>query len=441
MRRFMPLRYVVPALMLSAFVDLTCNAQPSRNDFNANAAVCGDNYYAYPEPVGVTLTPAPKGYKPVYMSHYGRHGSRWLIGRTVYDNAWQVFSEANDSNQLTPLGQRLMMQLDTLRQWAHGRDGELTPLGARQHRGIARRMYENFPELFTDGGKIEARSSVVVRCILSMTNELTTLQGLSPNLKMDIDAAAVDMAFINNKEKRNTPNSNARDLVNAFRERHFSPVRFLNSVFKSEDYWRKKIEHPSRFVIDNVWQLYAGMQGLEPQCSVDLSPYLTADEKYGIWLIRNAEWYTSHGPSTDIETHHMQRQHLLLSNIIAKADSCLAMIESGAADPVTASLRFGHEVTLMPLACVLNLNGYGTHYDDLEQLEQKEWYSYRVFPMASNIQIIFFRKPGADTLVKVMLNEHEATMPQLTPAYAGIYYKWSDVRSYMKKKIEEYKIQ
>ena len=79
---------------------------------------------------------------------------------------------------------------------------------------------------------------------------------------------------------------------------------------------------------------------------------------------------------------------------------------------------------------MLNLNGYGTRYDNLEQLEQNEWYSYRIFPMASNIQIVFYRKPGADILVKVLLNEREATMPPLTPACGSVYYKWSDLRQY-----------
>lgn len=418
-------------------------AQQSRNDFNANPAVCGDNYYAYPEPIGVTQTPPPSGYAPCYMTHYGRHGSRWLIGRTAYDKAYDLLHEANDSAQLTPLGKRLMMQLDTLRQWAHGRDGELTHLGALQHRGIAHRMYENFPSLFQAGKKIEARSSTVIRCILSMTNELAELQGLSPSLQMDIDAAALDMSYINNKEKRDNGEykrggEKSDNSLKAFTEKHFSPNRILNSLFTSEAYWQQHIERPTRFVIDNLWKLHACMQSLDQEQSVDLGAYFTNEELYNIWLIRNAEWYISHGPSTKGVTAQMQRQHNLLQNILEKADSCLALIEGKASEPVTASLRFGHEVVVMPTVCALNLNGYGTRYDSLEQLEQNGWYSYRIFPMGSNIQMIFYNKPGADILVKALLNEREATMPHLTPAYAGVYYKWNDVRNYLVEKIKEY---
>ena len=38
----------------------------------------GGIYYAYPYTTD-SLAPVPAGFKPVYMSHYGRHGSRWAI--------------------------------------------------------------------------------------------------------------------------------------------------------------------------------------------------------------------------------------------------------------------------------------------------------------------------------------------------------------------------
>ena len=445
--------YHMKNILLSATMLLcaaTMTAQPSHDDFIRNAAVCGDNYYAYPEPVGVTMTPAPEGYTPCYLTHYGRHGSRWLIGRSAYDTFYDKLREAEDSAQLTPLGRKLMAQLDTLRQYARGREGELTHLGAVQHRGIAHRMYENFPMLFQAGGKVEARSSTVIRCILSMTSELAELQGLSPSLQMDIDAAVLDMSYINSKEKWNKGKKDDKrgdgNGVDTFRQRHFSPVRLLNTLFASEDYWRRHIEHPTRFVIDNLWKLSASMQGIDVDKQTDLSQYFTSDEQYGIWLARNAEWYVSHGPSTKGISTQMQRQRHLLRNLVEKADSCLALINQKAShpetslQPVTASLRFGHDVVVMPMVCALNLDGYGTCYDDLEQLEQKGWYSYRIFPMGSNIQMVFYRPTSqkGDVLVKALLNEHEATMPQLTPAYGKVYYKWSDVRDYIVGKIKEY---
>ena len=73
--------------------------------------------------------------------------------------------------------------------------------------------------------------------------------------------------------------------------------------------------------------------------------------------------------------------------------------------------------------------------DRLDTLDQV-WANYRIFPMASNIQLVFYRpKKGksGDILVKAMLNEHEQTLP-LTPV-TGPYYRWADVRNFFLKKL------
>ena len=37
----------------------------------------GGVYFAYPV-TATKMAAAPEGYEPFYISHYGRHGSRWL---------------------------------------------------------------------------------------------------------------------------------------------------------------------------------------------------------------------------------------------------------------------------------------------------------------------------------------------------------------------------
>ena len=50
----------------------------------------GSIYYAYPAPPSVH-TPAPAGYEPFYISHYGRHGSRWMTADERYTEVICVF--------------------------------------------------------------------------------------------------------------------------------------------------------------------------------------------------------------------------------------------------------------------------------------------------------------------------------------------------------------
>ena len=40
-----------------------------------------------------------------------------------------------------------------------------------------------------------------------------------------------------------------------------------------------------------------------------------------------------------------------------------------------------------------------------------QWWDYKITPMATNLQFVFYRNKANDVLVKVLLNEDEATLP------------------------------
>jgi hypothetical protein len=117
-------------------------------------------------------------------------------------------------------------------------------------------------------------------------------------------------------------------------------------------------------------------------------------------------------------------QRNLLRKIILEADSCIRLQKP------MATLRFGHETMVLPLVCLLDLNKYGQQIADLEQLERKEWRSYRIFPMAANVQFVFYRHDtnDSDIVFKVLLNEDEATLPLKTDM--APYYHWNDFKKY-----------
>lgn len=65
-------------LLISALLAVgSASAQEALSDIKKDIHVSASNLLAYPGP-HKQLTPAPKGYKPFYISHYGRHGSRYL---------------------------------------------------------------------------------------------------------------------------------------------------------------------------------------------------------------------------------------------------------------------------------------------------------------------------------------------------------------------------
>jgi hypothetical protein len=105
------------------------------------------------------------------------------------------------------------------------------------------------------------------------------------------------------------------------------------------------------------------------------------------------------------------------------------------------NLRFGHETMVLPLVCLLNLNNYGQQIADMEQIERKGWRNYNIFPMAANIQFVFYRRNVRDTDVvfKVLLNEDEATLP--LPSDMAPYYRWKDFKDYFLPLLDSYQEQ
>ena len=83
-----------------------------------------------------------------------------------YDTTYFTLLRADSVGKLTPLGRQTLGKLKLIREEAMGRDGELTQRGAEQHKGIARRMYQNFPEVFAGRATVDAKSTVIIRCIL-----------------------------------------------------------------------------------------------------------------------------------------------------------------------------------------------------------------------------------------------------------------------------------
>ena len=69
-------------------------------DMEGNMDRAAGLFHSY-EGVEGPQTPAPCGYKPFYVSHYGRHGSRRQIGSGGTE-AYRILNEAAQTDNLTP---------------------------------------------------------------------------------------------------------------------------------------------------------------------------------------------------------------------------------------------------------------------------------------------------------------------------------------------------
>ena len=69
------------------------------------------NYSLYPDSTRYQQTPPPADKHPFYLSHYGRHGSRYLNSRVAYDTPYKMLCKADSMGQLTALGKQVKQLL------------------------------------------------------------------------------------------------------------------------------------------------------------------------------------------------------------------------------------------------------------------------------------------------------------------------------------------
>ena len=433
-------KYIIALTALLGVCSLRVMAQntdavDARQQIKENIYRSASNYYAYPGPQQKNLTPAPKGYEPYYISHYGRHGSRYLISRDDYDKAWKVLLRADSVGKLTDYGKDVLRRVVMLRNEADHRRGELTLLGAEQHRGIAHRMYERFPQVFKGKTNIDAKSTIVIRCILSMENALQELKSINPQLIIRHDASEHDMWYMNNERQpqlfRKRWNDDLRNVMSQYRKRHANYDRLMQRLFNDTAYVNHEVNAEN--LNYHLFKLASNLQSSELRHSISLYDLFNEQEVYDNWMIENANWYVTHGPCPLNGGLQPFSQRFLLGVILHEADSCLVLPHPG------ATLRFGHETCVMPLTCLLELNNFGKQITDFERLPEIGWVNYMVFPMGANIQFIFYKpkKGKGDILMKVLLNENEARLP-LIPV-SGPYYRWTDFRDYFTKKLASFK--
>ena len=412
---------------------LTSFAQTAKEEIYADILKSGSNYMAYQAPTKA-LTKAPKGYEPFYMSHYGRHGSRWLINENDYTSVIRVFRRANELGKLTPLGKEALAKLERFIPTTKGRLGELSDIGEQQHHGIGRRMTENFPEIFSGkDAEVDARSTVVVRCILSMTAECEELTAFNPQMKMHNDVSESYQYYLNHNfsQRLKDASRNRGSIVDEYKKKYTHPERFCRALFNDESYWKDEDFRPRSFM-RAVFNVITNMQSHGN--GEDMWNLFTTEECYDLWKIVNIDWYLGYGAAPQTGGIMQFNQADLLHNIIETTDTIMASktFKNG------ATLRFGHEVCVMPLACLLELDSCGRQVQDLDHLEDY-WVNYRIYPMACNIQLVFYRskkQKDAPVLVKALLNEKEATLPVPTDQYP--YYKWEDLRAYYVKRLKEF---
>lgn len=365
----------------------------------------GGVYYAYHAPDD-TLTAVPAGFKPFYISHYGRHGSRWLPSDSRYE--WVNAQFADDSN-LTKLGKSVKKRLKKVWKNARGNGGKLTPLGAQQHRGIAQRMYAHYPEVFANHLAVKARSSVYDRCAKSMQAFCEELKQLvsDPTMQLETITDSADMAWI----AYTSPEVKAIEAKTKPKG-WLTGDRLAGALFKDPS----KVEDKDK-LLSEIHTIASDMQDVPLDIRFD--DVLTTGEWRSVYDQNNLRMWTCNGLCPDNYGAAARSAINLWERIVEDADE--AIRQGG----VAAHLRFGHDTNLYRLLALMGAESLSDERTD---------HMDNVLPMAANLQMIFFTN-GKDVIVKVLHNEKEV---KLGLRSTKVYLRWEEMKKFVNNRIIDF---
>lgn len=372
----------------------------------------GGIYYAY-DVENDSVAPVPEGYKPVYISHYGRHGSRWPVNQKIYKTAGDFFQAQQLAENITSEGKAVWKKVTGCAGNAHGHLGELTGKGERQHRAIADRMIKRFPTLF-ESGKVAARSSVEPRCIMSMMAFCDQLEENAPGIRISKHATPGDMDFIHH----NTADAKMNTGEDAPWMWEFSAYRdSVSRCRKAAAKLFKKVPETDSLAVfmRSLYDVAISVQDID-SLDVDLLSIFDTDELAGLWKAGNYMQYASCGKAPVSLESGPESVKPLLAEITERADD---MLTSGA---VKADLRFGHDTDLLRLVSLLDIDGRGVELEDPEEVAEK-WKNFEISPMGANLQLVFFRNGTGNVVVQPRLNEVPVAISDVPQAFPG-FYDW-----------------
>ena len=416
-------------LILAAFLLPLCagmlSAQPKRSERAAallreDNTRAGNNTNSY-EFRPIHDTPAPKGFKPVYVSHYGRHGSRSNWGDTTYKYVIDALSKAKEAGLLTAGGDSLLSEVTRVLEGYDGMDGRLTQRGVREHGMIASRLFERYPKVFKGDRWIRAMASTSQRCIISMNAFTVSLGKKNPALQFRLDTGEKFMDYISYTPNYQELTKGTTEIINqawagvkhdttyVLRRLFTDPVA-AHKFFKSADALQ--------------WNIMSAAEIAEDfDIEENLYRFVPFDLIYEKWSRSNMSLYLHHCNSVEFGEKRVPLAESLVTDIVEKADEALARGD------IAADLRFGHDYPIMTLVSYLGIEGVGDKLT-ADQIDDN-WFGFWNICMASNLQLVFYRNKAGETLVKFFYNEQERLLRGLEP-YQGPYYRWETVKANLK---------
>lgn len=433
---------------------LSCLAQPEvvlGDPFKSSGL---DNIYDFDAQI---CTAAPKGYEAFYISHYGRHGSRYPYTATVATALLDMLHEAGEKENLSEYGSGLMARLELFMEKAGNHIGELTDLGRQQQYRLAGEMAERYPQAFRKGAVVTAQASSSSRSILSMASFCTALARKYPAIRIDQFQGFAETQATAPNMGRNPLRIKGPGLGNPYRE---SPAEFMQRRFPEftdtvlgkmfRDPYAALGDRDVQYLMDHIYMLIGGMNSLPDGVRMDFSDIVTPETLARMWELDNYQRFCEY-------IDYTASCCSVFKDIIERADARLALLDSaagklegrtdGRAEGAVgraegADLRFGHDHVLMSLLMIADIDSFGELPENPDELG----HVFQTFrsPMAANLHFVFYRPKNGrgPILTGLSLNGQPARLSALdkelglSPDESG-FYRWDDVKAWFEKRFSQ----
>ena len=435
-------------LSLALIATLALSAQTAREEVEANPQVVIPTMTVYNGELFPVEAPAvPKGFKPVFIAGYLRHGSRLEALEEYPIDAYNYFKKADEAGILTPLGKKVKEFMKWNMDKHEGRVGDLTDVGFEQHKQIAKRYYKRYSSLFKGGAKVESKGSTELRAAMSMVGFNEGLKECNPRLRNHMEASEAVTGMIRPQKSAHNKGYSAADekaykaflakevfaKLHAWGQRQnfdhaknamFTDPQKFFSLFKAE---------PSKIINDIYKRLaFAQNMGINDRTLID--QIFTPEERYNIYMLENCRWhYRSGSAAHPILANNMAQSRLTIDYLVEQIDRHIA----GESDEVM-HLCFGHDLNIIPLMNIFGLDNmplvFGEGNETIDYVAEN-WRGYKVTPKAGNIMLIIYRNKEGKTLVRPQMNERDVTMP--IESAMPYFYEWDSVKKLAYERLAE----
>lgn len=365
---------------------------------------------------------------PFYVNHLGRHGARFPTSGKALNRVKEILELAQRENRLTSGGVTLLSTIQNLSETFDGQWGKLSVVGEEEQRGIARRMIERYPQLFSDSVKVQAIATYVPRCIHSMDAFLACMVEFNSSLHIQRNEGKqyndilrffdLNQSYVDYKE-----NGDWRPIYETFVRRKISSASVMENFFLESG------QETDKEAEEFVMALFS-IAAILPDTGtpINLDGLFTIGEWDNYWQTQNLRQYMSKSSSPVGRMLPVAIAWPLLSEFIHSADEVI----KGKSD-TRANFRFAHAETVIPFVALMGIEGTDVKVVVLDSVS-KYWKDYEIAPMAANVQWIFYHDKAREIWVKFLLNEKEMTLPVSTSRFP--YYRWETVCMYLKKRVE-----